>query len=85
MPLIYKRRDSSQKLTPREYDAENELQAFLAGNPCLVMADGEPDTALVARELNLRTAGNLNLSTAMDGQLQSRPNWFATDRSEGNL
>lgn len=61
MSVVYKHKDLAQRLEPGEYASEDEFQGLLAENPGLIVADGEPDIALVTREFSLKAAGSLDL------------------------
>lgn len=61
MPIIYKQTSKSNKLLPKDFDNEDELQKLLAESPELLMDDSEPTVSLVQREVPLGDAAHLDL------------------------
>jgi len=61
VPLIVKSASSSELLSPIPFPTETELQELLQKNPELLRQDSDPPIAFVARELDLKEAGSLDL------------------------
>ena len=61
MPVVRILGDEATRLAPTRYRDEAQLQALLATHPYLLIDDGEPDVALVDREVTLQGTGRLDL------------------------
>jgi hypothetical protein len=61
MPIVIRTDSTSQTVTHSPFENENQLENLLAGSPELLQDDGGSDIELVARQVDLRGTGRLDL------------------------
>jgi|SRR5580700_1653506 hypothetical protein len=61
MALLIKGEAASETVSPTPFVDENQLQSLLSEHPALLQQENEPSIALIAREVDLKEAGWLDL------------------------